>query len=303
MRKRLTRREKNKRNRQIIMVSTICLLLILGVGYAAFNTQLSLKAKGNIKCGGTLAKDLLLKEVVNNGDGLYKDVYEPTRYFYKGASPKNYITFNNEMWRIISLEEDGSLKIIKNENIGTMAWDKTGGDINEDTGEKRGSNNWDRPSDIKNYLNNEYLNSINEDYDKIIYRTWNVGTVTNRNSDLNFQITSENSTISQEAKIGLVTVSDYLRTNTNDEQCGSFYLNNMNVNTCSLTNWMIFDHSFWTISPSSPNTFQAFSIGPNGYIAQNYVISTPGVNPALYLNSDLKLCGTGTEQDPYTIMN
>ena len=48
MRRRLTRRQKNKRNKQIIMVSTICLLIVMGVGYAAFSTQLSLKAKGNI---------------------------------------------------------------------------------------------------------------------------------------------------------------------------------------------------------------------------------------------------------------
>ena len=79
------------------MFSTICLLVVMGVGYAAFQTNLTLKAKGNIKCSGTIAKDLLLKEVINSGDGLYQDEYEPNRYLYKGASPKNYITFNNEL--------------------------------------------------------------------------------------------------------------------------------------------------------------------------------------------------------------
>ena len=49
MRRRLTRRQKNKRNKQIIMVSTICLLIVMGVGYAAFQTNLSIIAKGNIK--------------------------------------------------------------------------------------------------------------------------------------------------------------------------------------------------------------------------------------------------------------
>ena len=301
MRRRLTRRQKNKRNKQIIMFSTICLLVVMGVGYAAFQTNLTLKAKGNIKCSGTIAKDLLLKEVINSGDGLYQDEYEPNRYLYKGASPKNYITFNNELWRIISVEEDGTIKIIKNENIGIMVWDETGGEINEDTGEKRGSNEWDRPSDLKTYLNNEYLNSINKNFEKIIYKTWSIGEVTYINSDLNAQIISEKSKVSQEAKIGLVTVSEYLRANTNKEQCKNFYLNNINVNTCSLTNWMIFDHSFWTISPIG--TFQVFSIGPNGYIARNNVTAWPGVNPVVYLSSDIKLCGTGTQQDPYIIPN
>lgn len=49
MRRRLTRREKRSRNKKIVLVSSICLLLCLCVGYAAFSTQLSLKAKGNIK--------------------------------------------------------------------------------------------------------------------------------------------------------------------------------------------------------------------------------------------------------------
>lgn len=52
MRKRLTRREKGKRKKQIIMISTICLLFVMVVGYAAFNTSLTLKAKGNILSSG-----------------------------------------------------------------------------------------------------------------------------------------------------------------------------------------------------------------------------------------------------------
>ena len=51
--------------------------------------------------------------------GLTKDEYE-CRYFFTGANPNNYITFNEEDagWRIISVECDGRLKIVKNNNIG-----------------------------------------------------------------------------------------------------------------------------------------------------------------------------------------
>lgn len=52
MRRRLTRRQKGKRNKQIIMISTICLLFVMVIGYAAFSTSLSLKAKGNILSSG-----------------------------------------------------------------------------------------------------------------------------------------------------------------------------------------------------------------------------------------------------------
>ena len=43
------RRRKMKKQKRIIIVSSLCLLLCLCVGYAAFNTQLSIRAKGNIK--------------------------------------------------------------------------------------------------------------------------------------------------------------------------------------------------------------------------------------------------------------
>lgn len=38
-----------KKQKPIIIISSLCLLLCLCVGYAAFNTQLSIKTKGNVK--------------------------------------------------------------------------------------------------------------------------------------------------------------------------------------------------------------------------------------------------------------
>ena len=69
---------------------------------------------------------------------------------YIGANPNNYVSFNNELWRIIGVFnniDDGTgkketrLKIIRNEPIGTYSWDNkasgTGSSISE-----YGSNDW-----------------------------------------------------------------------------------------------------------------------------------------------------------------
>ena len=37
---------------------------------------------------------------------------------YKGANPDNYIIFNDEIWRIISINADGTIKIIKSQSNG-----------------------------------------------------------------------------------------------------------------------------------------------------------------------------------------
>ena len=81
---------------------------------------------------------------VISGDGLYADEYEEGKYTYKGANPNNYVTFNNEKagWRIISINSDGTIKIMKNDIIGeNIAWDTSN------------SNNWNRPASLNTYLN------------------------------------------------------------------------------------------------------------------------------------------------------
>ena len=75
-----------------------------------------------------------------------------TDYRYIGSDPNNYVTFNNETWRIIGVfsVDDGTgnveqrLKLIRNESIGYYSWDNTF---------PYGTNNW---TDARlNYLLNE----------------------------------------------------------------------------------------------------------------------------------------------------
>ena len=56
-----------------------------------------------------------------------KQVEATTDYRYIGSNPNNYITYNDEVWRIIGVF-DGRIKIIRNDSLGNMYWDykKTG---------------------------------------------------------------------------------------------------------------------------------------------------------------------------------
>ena len=294
--RRLTRREKGSRNKKIVMISSLCLLLCLCVGYAAFSTQLSLKAKGNIK--EKKAADQLLENVVDSGDGLYKDIYEEGRYIYKGANPNNYITFNNETWRIISVDSNGLIKIMKNESIGKRAFDSGN------------SNDWET-SDIKTYLNDTYLPTITTNQDKIVSHTWSIGGVTSNNSDLAGQIAAENGTQSQSVSVGMITASEYLRANTNTEQCGNLSINNTNRTTCLTTNWMYnivpSGNYLWTISPVASHGSFVFIVSGYASSAGRLTLSdagaSSGVSPTLYLSSDITLTGDGSQGNPYVIEN
>ena len=68
------------------------------------------------------AATALVEDIVTSGDGLYEDSTEAGRYIYRGATPNNYITYNGETagWRIISVESDGTLKIVRDSGLTNM---------------------------------------------------------------------------------------------------------------------------------------------------------------------------------------
>ena len=253
------------------------------------------KGSGTIIPGGSTTTEDLKDLVVTDGDGLYAAEYEDGRYIYKGANPNNYITFSGETWRIISVEADGTLKIMRSESIGDRAFDTTGGTY--------GSNNWTRPADLNTYLNEEYLPTLS-DSDKVVSHNFSIGAVTSSNNDLAGQIADENGT-TWNGKVGLITVSEYLRANTNTEQCGTFSLNNDNYSTCKTTNWMYSavpsGDYMWTISPDASSSNRVFTVNSRGPVNRHLAYYSRGVVPVFYLTSDITLSGTGEPGDPYVI--
>ena len=63
-----------------------------------------------------------------------------TDYRYIGSSPNNYITFNDEVWRIIGVF-DGRIKIIRNNTLGNMSCDYKKSGVGSSTTD-HGSNDW-----------------------------------------------------------------------------------------------------------------------------------------------------------------
>ena len=180
---------RRKKQKRLLLVSSISLLLFLCVGYAAFSTQLSLKAKGNIK-QKTLSSSNLIKNVVDSGDGLYKDTDD---YYYKGENVNNNILLDNELWRIISIKNDGTLKVIKEEPLeNKMAWDdgsnssSRSGSSSLCTGIYWGNvsyyvndNNkgeWIGETSLNTYLNTIYYDSLSNDFkNNIVSNDFNIG--------------------------------------------------------------------------------------------------------------------------------
>ena len=120
---RKTRRGKLKQQKYLLIGGTFSLLLLLSVGYAAFTTTITLNAKGNVH-PNTYTVDRLKSTIGTCGNGEFiADPNEQGRYVYRGADPCNYLTLNNETWRIMSIESDNTLKIIREDSIGDIPFD------------------------------------------------------------------------------------------------------------------------------------------------------------------------------------
>ncbi len=255
------------------------------------------------KTGGDAILDK--EPVVDTGDGLYEDEYEEGKYTYKGANPNNYVTFNNEYagWRIISINSNGTIKIMRTSDINTsdnLAWDTTG------------NNNWARPANLNTYLNSTYYNGLNSTaQSQIVAKDFSIGAVTEDNNDLSDQIKDENGT-KWNGKVALATVSEYIRSNSNKNSCGTFSLNSSNRDSCRNTTWMgCSSENWWTLSPSdnSSGWYKVYYVSGSDHVTPGNIFTSPiqshnayfAVRPALYLSSDVTLTGSGTQSDPYTV--
>ena len=230
-------------------------------------------------------------EQIIEDNGLEKDPYE-CRYFFTGANPNNYVTFNGETagWRIISVGCDGTIKIVRAISIANRAWDSSQ------------RSNWTRPASLNTYLNGTYLNRLSsEAQGQIVASDYSIGAVTDSNNDLADQVNDENSK-TWNGKIALPTVSEYLRTNSNSN-CKTFSNFNNNYSTCRNTTWMFNSSYWWTLSPASGYSSDAFYVYNSGDVYYTYADnSNLAVRPIVTLSSEVQITGgDGSQSKPYIL--
>ena len=256
-----------------------------------------------IKDNASLSKEIATDDPDNNAR-------------YIGVDPNNYVSFNDELWRIIGVFnniDNGSdtketrLKIIKDEPYSTgMAWDTDN------------INDWTTAS-LQEELNTTYLNSIQSPYKEMISNAkWNLGgssTYDDVTASMFYERERGTTVYSGRptewiGSIGLMYPSDYgFATNggsiTNRETCLDTFLYNWNdYEDCYNNDWL-YDNSNaqWVLIPRSNSYGSVFFVSMSHYVSSISANETrPALFPTLYLSSNVKISGgEGTESLPFTL--
>jgi len=146
--------------------------------------------------------------------------------------------------------------------------------------------------------------AINNSYTKYIKTSlWNIGTpsINWDGKPTLVNMVDNEKMYKWSGKVGLITASEYIRANTNSSCTALNTLWSNTSSSCKDTNYLYKTTSFWTLSPVYRDG--VFPVNPDGYGAGGYTRYLRGVYPSLYLNSDIKLKGFGTQNNPYYIVD
>ncbi len=210
------------------------------------------------------AKNATGKWLLKNASS--KAVLKANDNTYKGTNAGNYINFSGSTWRILKINDDNTITIIKNTPIIKLAYDNNGITDFE-------------KSSINTYLNNTYYNSLSQKgYIKPTKQC--IG-----NSDNPCSKTYT-------ANVGLLTTEEYVNAS-NDTTCS------MNTpNNCVNGNFLITNESEYTMNYNASRVI-AINNGLLTPVAPNTILN---IRPVVTLKDTTKITGgSGTNTNPYII--
>ena len=110
---------------------------------------------------GMKATEYITNLLEYDGEGLKKDNTKDQNIRYYGANPNNYVSFNNELWRIIGVFGN-NVKLVRSESLGSLSWDSSDSTINSGSGINQWGESTDADgneyagADLQVYLNKMY---------------------------------------------------------------------------------------------------------------------------------------------------
>ncbi len=222
------------------------------------------------------------------GNGVYTINNE---LVYRGDDVNNYVSFNDQLWRIVKVDNEGDIKLVKaTKSEETYPWDTA---YNSQRQENVGVTSDYLRTDIRKILDDYYNDFDKNAKAKVVSKNLCVGKYAQNDT---FSNEKECSVIKENEKVGLLNASDYQNaslstgcTNIKSQECGNYnYLANSDeINT-------------WLLNSSSENNYKVFYI--LNTINESSASSTKRINPVIYItNKSIIVNGNGTKDNPFVV--
>ncbi len=233
----------------------------------------------------------IIKDVKTDeyGNGVYKMGDE---LVYRGEDVNNYVSFNNQLWRIVKVDSEGDIKLVLAQLTNeSYAYDEA---YNSEAEYESGITSNYLNTNIRKVLDNYYKDNFSTDSKaKIVSKDICVGKYTDESDE--YSVEKECSIKKEDEKIGLLNASDYKNasldsgcTKLESQECSNYnYLSSNAITT-------------WLLNTSSRNTYEGFYLHGEITItgASNYI----NINPVIFITSkSIVSDGNGTLEKPYII--
>ncbi len=235
----------------------------------------------------------IASQISTSNEGLIKNISdEGTIYYFRGNVVNNYVSFADELWRIVRINSDGSVKMILNGEIGTMYSYYTSATSYEYNS-----------SNVKDILGQWYSTHLEYYSDYISNHSYcnDNSVVDSLNGTLapynraNIDMVASFSCLGEKInlKIGLLTIDEALFAGLSSVAENNLtYLNNDNI-----------VNDYYLMSGSSITEFEyrPFIITPEGKISESTGTLLNGIRPVINLSKNITVSGIGTIDNPYIV--
>lgn len=261
-------------------------------GYYVYSPYLSCgKDYESVYLKDKVLEDQLVTETSKESDGLYEI---NDAYVMKGEHVKNYVQMGGQLFRIIRINEDGTIRLLQNSGLKQQVWDNR---YNPDYNYNGGINEY-----FYNNLNSRLKESVDSYYDDgsvwpddvkayIVNSDLCIGK--RSEADITTDGSTECSKKLENQPFGLLAVYEILQAS-RDPNCNSSV-----AKSCRNYNWFAnFEDSIWTLTADAEESQYVYLLyqvptiaNTNSYANINVVFNI--TEKAIYVSGD------GSEENPY----
>ena len=235
----------------------------------------------------------LIENVVEAGDGLYTDT---NGYAFRGENPNNYISIDDDLWRIVSIRDDNTIELVSTTSVDMIIWDNR---YNSSEKFQTGYNDFNK-SRLKESLQTILEENTTKSHKAAIVPNSikNILIPVNNCADKYGEKATDFSkcNIRNDLNLSIISIPEYMKASL-DSNCKT-----PGSKECMNYNYLTTKTEYLTLTGNADNSYQIYVIRNSGAIKADEANGYSDIYPVVRIpDSVMYVSGEGTKTKPYVI--